>query len=354
MSTVLTKKIHTGILKTKELLNHPSSTKKTFHIELELEEPLSFKPGDSIGIFPDNDPLLVEKIAQKATNPSLLVQDKKKEEFLPFITFLSQKANLAKVTTKAKKWFVEQGVDPTFTGIDVVDYVEQLPSSFDPQELASLMLPQLPRYYSIASSPSSHPREIHLTVSYLEQQINDRIVKGVASHFLCYLADKVSFFLHPSKDFTLPSNNNIPILMIGPGTGIAPFRSFLYERFAQGGKGKNWLFFGERNESLDFYYQELFTKWEEEGKLHLTTAFSRDQSEKIYVQHRMWENRKEIWKWIESGAHLFVCGDAKKMAKEVQNMLIDIAIDIGGMASSEAAFFWLKMKKEKKFLLDVY
>lgn len=357
MSTVLEKKIYQGSLKNRYILNHTLSSKKTYHIELELEESLPYKPGDSVGIIPENDPALVDAILARSSDPSLTVQEKKTGEFVPFLDFLTKKANLSKVSPKARRWFQTAGVPADFVGYDILDYLKQTKALIHPQELTDLLLPQLPRYYSIASSPSSHPNELHLTVSYVESRFYRRTRPGVASLYLSSLIkknEKISFFLHPSKEFTIPANPSDSMIMIGPGTGIAPFRSFLFERYHQKGTGKNWLFFGERNEAWDYYYQDLWEKWQKEKNLLVSTAFSRDQKEKIYVQNRLLENKQKVWKWIQEGSYLFVCGDAKKMAKEVHATLIDIAKMEGSMTKEEAKNFWQSKKKDKKYILDVY
>jgi sulfite reductase (NADPH) flavoprotein alpha-component len=208
----------------------------------------------------------------------------------------------------------------------------------------------LPRFYSIASSSKMHPDEIHLTITRHEY--------GVSSRYLCQLAQpgvtELRCYVQQSRGFALPGDHNIPIVMIGPGTGIAPFRAFLQERLLHEAAGANWLFFGERNRATDFYYEEFWRSLEGKGKLRLDLAFSRDQAEKKYVQSRLYEAKKELWEWIQRGCHLYVCGDRERMAKDVDLMLQKIIQEEGGFTPEEARLELRTLRREKRYLLDIY
>ena len=223
---------------------------------------------------------------------------------------------------------------------DLLDLLMAFPSVMPslPGLLKSLDRLQ-PRLYSIASSPKAHPREVHLTVSAVRWNGSDRQRTGVGS---CYLADfakpgdVVPVFIQKSHGFGVPTNDEAPAIMVGPGTGIAPFRAFLEEREERGAKGRNWLFFGDQKRATDFLYEDQVADWQRRGVLtRLDTAFSRDQAEKIYVQHRMRENAVELWSWLEAGAHFYVCGDAKRMAKDVEETLLQIAAEQGGKGEGD-------------------
>ena len=212
----------------------------------------------------------------------------------------------------------------------------------------------MPRFYSVASSPKLFKHEIHLTVASLVYETAGGPRRGVGSHFLGHTAvpfeTSIPIYVQPSNGFTLPADPDASIIMIGPGTGIAPFRAFLQEREALGASGRNWLFFGERNRETDFYYEDYFRSLK---NLRLDLAFSRDSAEKVYVQHKLWENRADIWNWLQNGAYLFVCGDADKMAKDVDLTLLRIGQDAG--LAEEDSREWLKaLRKSRHYLQDVY
>jgi sulfite reductase (NADPH) flavoprotein alpha-component len=222
------------------------------------------------------------------------------------------------------------------------------------------MLPLLrkisPRLYSISSSPKAHLGEVHLTVSTVRYVSFGRERKGVTS---CFLADRcgdgpANVFVQSSPGFKPPQSDR-PIIMVGPGTGIAPFRAFLEEREATGAAGRNWLFFGDQKRSTDFLYEEQLTGWVNSGHLtHLDLAFSRDQEEKIYVQHRLLENAPEVWSWLEEGAHFYVCGDASRMAADVDRALHQVIEKAGGRKPDDAAAYVAKLKMEKRYQRDIY
>jgi len=201
------------------------------------------------------------------------------------------------------------------------------------------------------------PNEIHLTVASLTYPTIHGPRRGVGSQFLCHLAplsSTIPLYVQSSNGFTLPEDPSAPVILIGPGTGIAPFRAFLQERMARQHEGRNWLFFGERNRTTDFYYEDYWLALEQQGRLRLSLAFSRDSVEKTYVQHRLFEERAAIWDWLEQGADLYVCGDATKMAKDVEATLLRIAADRGKLIEEDSRA-WLKaLRKQRRYLQDVY
>ena len=240
--------------------------------------------------------------------------------------------------------------------MDLLDLLED-PPRLAPQAIVDLLPKLQPRLYSISSSPRMHPGAIHITVGVVRYELNGRTRNGVCSTFLAERIrseDQLPIFLHPST-FRLPEDPDRNVIMIGPGTGIAPFRAFLQDRAMCGAHGKNWLFFGDQKASTDFLYQDELKAFQAQGVLHqLDTAFSRDQQQKVYVQHRMRERAREIWAWLEEGAHLYVCGDAKRMAKDVDMVLREIVTEQGGLAEEATNAYIASLKKDKRYLRDVY
>jgi sulfite reductase (NADPH) flavoprotein alpha-component len=243
-------------------------------------------------------------------------------------------------------------------GREVVDLLGNLAQPFSAAEFAALLKKLAPRLYSISSSLKAHPDEVHLTVSAVRYEAFGRSRKGVASTFL---ADRVSdtgrapVFVQPSHGFKPPAASETPMIMVGPGTGIAPFRAFLEERQALGARGKNWLFFGDQKRGTDYLYEESLEAWKRDGFLtRLDLAFSRDQAEKVYVQTRMLEAAAELWAWLEEGAHFYVCGDASRMAKDVDAALHTIVEKEGGKSADDAKAYIAKLKTEKRYKRDVY
>lgn len=360
-------------IKSRTLLNKKGSSKETFHIELSLAgTPIPFQVGDSVGIFPSNNPTLIRSILQslklKGTEE---VFDSRSNSTLSIEQFLTHKANLSKCTSGFLKLLHQHGAKniepllipenkPKLTEClqthDLGDLLHSFPGAhLSAQDLTSL-LPLMPRFYSIASSSHMFPDEIHLTVASLTYQAHGETRYGVGSHFLCQratLSTPIPLYVQPSNGFTLP-DPSASIILIGPGTGIAPFRAFLQERLALQHPGRNWLFFGERNRETDFYYSDFFLELERLDRLRLDLAFSRDQEEKIYVQHRLWEQRASLFDWIQNGAYLYVCGDAEKMAKDVEITLLRIAKDQGPFNEEEAKS-WLKaLRQSRRYLTDLY
>jgi sulfite reductase (NADPH) flavoprotein alpha-component len=338
-------------IKERTLLTGPNSSKNTFHIVLDVESAtLPFQVGDSIGVIPTNDEELVARIIHKlGASGNEEIIDAKTNQKETFKSYLLNKANLNKVSFH-KLFESSKAALPL---IDLLDLYKPHPT-----QICQVLLPLMPRFYSIASSLKMHPNEVHLTVAHLSYLINGQMQFGVGSHFLCKTAQlestPIPIYVQPSHGFKLPEDPNTPIILIGPGTGIAPFRAFIQERLATQAKGPNWIFFGERNRASDFYYEDFWTELEKQGRIRLDLAFSRDQAEKIYVQHKLLEEKKSIWEWIQKGSYIYVCGDAEKMAKDVDAALQQIAHIEGHLNEEDARKFLKSLRAEKRYLLDVY
>lgn len=355
------------------------NSERTCHVILEVEEKaLSFEPGDSVGIYPENNSLYVQRLIDALhAQADTLVQDPKSQAFFSLSEFLSKKANiyrltsafLKKVLAYAKNTNEKEKLLPfledkealsSFLAVhEPLDILISLNSSFIPlEEIIPTFAPLLPRFYSIASSPRMHPNEIHLTVALTHHTHKEEMRYGVASYFLCKSArlneSRVPIFVQPAPHFRLPPHPSISLIMIGPGTGIAPFRAFMQERMLHPKSGNHWLFFGERNQASDFFYQEFWQEHVRRGFLKLSTAFSRDQNEKRYVQHILYEERKHLWEWMQEGAYLYVCGSLHPMAREVETMLCQIAEEEGGLSPEEARLHIRELRKARRYLVDAY
>ena len=358
-------------------LSGPESEKDTRHFELDLTGwGLSFEVGDSVGVYPTNDPDLVDEIihalgasggeqvprlkGEPTTLREALLRDYSITQPTPkFLKAIAQRADAAPTLSYLLAPDRKQDLQTYLWGMEVVDFLIEHPSvRFTPEEFVALLSKLQPRLYSVASSLKAFPDQVHLIVDVVRYESNGRLRKGVASSFLAERADDVSVPVFPSnaKHFHLPDNPDTPIIMIGPGTGIAPFRAYLQERKVTGAKGKNWLFFGAQHEKCDFAYQEDFEVFMKDGILtRLDCAWSRDQAQKIYVQNKMAENAAAIWKWIDAeGAQFFVCGDARRMAKDVDATLRKIVQEHGGKSVDQANEYVEKLKSDKRYKRDVY
>lgn len=363
------------------LLNGPGSAKETRHFAVSIAgSGLSYKAGDSLGVFPTNRPEEVEEIVArlgargdeavmlpKATAPVSLSEAltfnlalagptrRMVETLAAKATDLGERSKLQGLLAPESKEVLAAWLDER----EFVDLLAEFPSArLQPQELVDHMRRLMPRLYSIASSPRLHPTEIHLTVAVVRYTTNHRERVGVCSTFL---ADRVVVGGTPtpvfvsSSHFGPPEDGSKDVIMVGPGTGIAPFRAFMQDRVATGAKGRNWVFYGDQRRATDFLYEEEWNRWQADGHLaRIDTAFSRDQITKVYVQDRMRENAAELWAWIRGGAHFFVCGDAKRMAKDVDVALQDVIASQSGMSPLEVADYVKLMKKEKRYQRDVY
>lgn len=318
-------------------LNGQGSNKETRHIELSLKDSnLTYVPGDCLGIFPENDPALVAALLEEMKwDPEESITINKKGEALPLgealttyfeITLLTKKImqQAAQLTENEdiQKLILPENKDQLkeyMEGRDLLDLIRDFgPLKGSAQDMVSLLRKMPPRLYSIASSLTAHPDEVHLTIGAVRYEMNGRERKGVCSVQCAErveLGDTLPVFIQQNKHFFLPETSDTDIIMVGPGTGIAPFRSFIEERAVNKGSGKSWLFFGDRHSATDFLYQEELEKYQKDGVLtKLDVAFSRDTDKKVYVQHKMLENSKELFTWLEAGAYFYVCGDKQYMA----------------------------------------
>ncbi|MBL7969236.1 MAG: assimilatory sulfite reductase (NADPH) flavoprotein subunit [Prolixibacteraceae bacterium] len=348
------------------------SDKEVYHVELSLEgSGLTYEPGDSVGIYANNPPALIRSILGKSgfsgnENVALKGDQFLLEEALRDrleITVLNREVILnyqqkTKNSELAKIVENETELDRYLYGHDVLDLLEEFPFAFSAQELVDVLRSFPPRLYSISSSQEAVGDEVHVTVATVRYSHKGRERGGACS---TYLADRieidseVSVFIEKNPAFKLPENEETPVILVGAGTGIAPFRAFLQHREAKNQKGKTWLFFGERRFHSDFLYQVEWQKLLKDGYLEkIDVAFSRDQKEKIYVQHRLLEQQKDIYNWLNNGANIYLCGDMKQMARDVQNTLLQIFETEGGMSEEKAQEYLKQLKKEKRFQTDVY
>ncbi|MFL5239720.1 MAG: sulfite reductase subunit alpha [Rhizomicrobium sp.] len=354
---------------------NPESEKDTRHFELDLTGwGLSYEVGDSMAIYPTNDEALVDEIlkALHATGDEMVAGAKTPQ--LAFREALLREYSITSVTPKLLKGIAERASTAPLLkellapdrkgdlmsylwGMEVIDFLYQHRSiNFTPAEFVGVLSKLQPRLYSIASSLKAFPDQVHFIIDVVRYESNGRLRNGVCSTFMAERADHAPVPVYPSSSkFRLPEDPETPIIMVGPGTGVAPFRAFLQERRAIGARGKSWLFFGSQRESCDYFYKSDFDQLKSDGYLsRIDCAFSRDQTHKIYVQHRMGENSAELWKWLDEGAHFFVCGDAKRMAKDVDAMLHQIAVQEGGKTPEQASEYVEQLKKEKRYKRDVY
>lgn len=358
------------------LLNGEGSAKETIHVELSLSgSGLQYEPGDALAVQPTNCPTMVKDIinAAKLTGTEEIevknvgkknLADALREDF--DITALSKAVlkKLAEATHSAalSELLVEEAKDKLreyIDGREIIDAViDFAPKGLSAEALTGIFRKLPVRLYSIASSPLAHPDEVHLTVAAVRYKTHGRTRKGVCSTYLADLAKNgtnVPVFVQPNKNFRLPADDKTPIIMVGPGTGVAPFRSFVEHRAATGATGQSWLFFGDQRYTYDFLYQLEWQDFLKNGQLSkLDLAFSRDQPEKVYVQDKMLEKGAELYAWLEQGAHFYVCGDASRMAADVQEALISVVVNYGAKSREQAEAYIEELKKSKRYQRDVY
>lgn len=352
------------------------SEKDTRHFEVCLKgSGLEYQVGDSLGIFPENDPGLVDAIlARTGLDASALVTNPAGEQVALrsallndfIITEPSKQLLQAVAAQDPSAAFINELLDPStkselekwLWGRDVLDVLNEFALTFTPEEFLKVLRKLQPRLYSIASSQTVVGEQVDLTVALVRFEAHGRAKSGVCSVFLAERAEgdgRVPVFVHSAKHFRLPEDPATNMIMVGPGTGIAPFRAMLQERKASGASGKNWLFFGEQRSATDFLYQDEFEGYLADGTLsRFDTAFSRDQDFKIYVQHRILEAADELYQWLEGGAYFYICGDAARMAKDVDVALHQVVEKAGGKSVEEAAAYIDALKKAKRYRKDVY
>jgi len=352
-------------------LNRPGSEKETWHLEFDLSASgLDYSVGDAFGLFPANDAELVDVIIKALDAPDdFPIGGRTLREVLTDGVSLSPAPDMlfqlfSYITggeRRKKARALSTGEDPDGDArvLDVLAAIEKFPGIRpDPEAFIEALDPLQPRLYSISSSPRANPCRVALTVDAVRYDIGNRTRLGVASTYLaerCPPGTPLRVYMQKAHAFGLPPDPATAIIMIGPGTGVAPFRAFLQERRAIGAAGRNWLFFGHQRSNCDFFYEEEFTEMKASGLLtRLSLAWSRDGNEKIYVQDRMREVGRDLWAWLADGAHICVCGDAKRMAKDVEIALVDIVVQHGARSAEEAAAFVADLKKQSRYQQDVY
>lgn len=356
-------------------LNGRGSNKETRHLELSLEgSGLTFEPGDSLGVYPENDPELVDSlISELGFNPDEVVKVNKQGDVRSLrealisnfeITTLTKPLleQVAKLTGNEELHALisdSAKVKEYAYGRDLLDLIKDFgPLGVSVGDFVALLRKLPARLYSIASSLEANPDEVHLTIGAVRYDSHGRERKGVCS-ILCaerlQPGDTLPVYIQHNQNFKLPSNPETPIIMVGPGTGVAPFRSFMQEREEVGAEGKSWMFFGDQHFVTDFLYQTEWQQWLKDGVLtKMDVAFSRDTAEKVYVQHRMKEHSKELFEWLEEGAVVYICGDEKHMAHDVHNTLIDIIEQEGNVSREQAEQYLADMQQQKRYQRDVY
>ena len=352
-------------------LNKEGSEKETWHIEIDISEAgLEYEVGDSFGIFPANDAVLVDAIvAALHAPPDFPIGDRTlREELIDGVSLSPAPDMLFQLFSyltggerkqKAKRLASGEDPDGDAIAMDVLAALHKFPNLRpDPEAFIEALDPLQPRVYSISSSLKSDPGRVSLTVDTVRYEIDKRTRLGVCSTFLggrSAPGDKIKVYVQKAQHFALPDDPAKPIIMIGPGTGIAPFRAFLHDRRAAKAPGRNWLFFGHQRSRCDFFYEEELVPMRSAGFLtRLTLAWSRDGKEKIYVQHRMREVGRDLWSWLNDGAHIYVCGDAQRMAKDVDAALVDVIAEHGGCSPPDAVKFLADLKAKGRYQADVY
>ena len=352
------------------LLNSPGASKETRQLVFDLADSgFSYQAGDALGVWPRNCPALVDELLLATRLDGGQTVSLKGQADMPLAEALAGHLEIARITPKLLESVAAHGSQSPLSdllkpenkaalkdwlwGKQLIDVVHACNPQLDLDTWLSLLKPMQPRLYSISSSPKHHPGQVHLTVSTLRYGAR----KGVCSTYLADRVgeDKVRIFTQPTSHFRLPDDSNVPVIMVGPGTGVAPFRAFLQERQATGATGRNWLLFGEQKAASDFYYRDELLAWQRDGHLtRLDTAFSRDQAEKIYVQQRMLEQGAQLWRWLEEGGHFYVCGDAERMARDVDAALKQVVREHGALTIDQAEAYVSELSRSKRYLRDVY
>lgn len=355
----------------KVFLHGRGSDRQTVHLELSVDASLKFEPGDAAGVLPVNAPGLVDEVlaitgldasekvtlgGREQTLREALTKELELSKLTPDVveryrqlTGNDKLAELLEDTDKLQLYLDER---------DIVDLFADFPAKITATGFTEMLRKLQPRYYSIASSPLAYPDELHLTVGVVEYQQNGRNKRGTCSAYLSGIDtdnDHVPLFISSNPDFRLPADKGTPIIMVGAGTGIAPYRSFMQHREFIGNPGKSWLIFGNRNFETEFLYQLEWQRFLKSGALtKMDVAFSRDSDKKVYVQHKIAEHGAEIYRWLEDGAHFYLCGDRKKMAKDVQDTLTAVIAKEGSLSHDDATDYINRLQKEKRLQTDVY
>lgn len=364
---------YAAALITNKRLSGEQSAKDIRHFEFDLSDSgLKYEAGDALGVIPVNEPSLVSLLLTQLNadyETPVPGFDRSLGDLLTYQFEISEPSRkliewVGQNTTNQELRHVLQHDDKDALGVwlwgkDTLDLLQlELTRTLAVPEFVALLRPLQHRAYSISSSSKAHPDQVHLTVASVRYHSGGRNRGGVCSTYLAERVrrgEKPAIFISPNKSFRVPANNSAPLIMVGPGTGIAPFRAFLQERQATGAQGKNWLFFGDQHQEHDFIYQDELLAWRDNGLLtRLDLAFSRDQEKKIYVQSRMLEQGAELYAWLQEGAYFYVCGDASRMAKDVDNALYEVVRQFGGLSTERAADYIDQLKKEKRYLRDVY
>ncbi|WP_145514660.1 NADPH-dependent assimilatory sulfite reductase flavoprotein subunit [Yersinia massiliensis] len=362
----------TAQLSVQQKVTGRNSEKDVRHIEIDLgDSGLRYQPGDALGVWFDNDPTLVEELLALLwlKGDELVSID---GQNMPLQQALISHLELTQNTTVIVDKYAALSRDETLIALladkpalqqyakntPIVDMVRQAPSDLNADQLVALLRPLTPRLYSIASSQAETETEVHITVGVVRYEIDGRPRTGGASG---YLADRLAvdgdirIFIEHNDNFRLPANPETPVIMIGPGTGIAPFRAFMQQREAIGATGKNWLLFGNPHFTEDFLYQVEWQRYVKDGLLtRIDLAWSRDQAHKIYVQDKLREQGAELWRWIQDGAHIYVCGDANRMAKDVEQVLLDVVAEHGAMDTEQADEYLSELRLARRYQRDVY
>lgn len=363
---------YTAEVVTNQKITGRDSGKDVRHIEIDLgDSGLTYQPGDALGVYYTNSPELADEILAKVgltgdetvdvAGESLPLRQALIEKFEITASNPQQVAAIAELSGSKKLQKLAEDKDKLrqyANNTQVVDVLGEKKITLSAEQLVGLLRKLTPRLYSIASSQEEVGEEVHLTVGLVEFENGDTTRLGGASSFLAQRAEEagaVKVFIEHNNNFKLPADDNAPVIMVGPGTGIAPFRAFMQERDARGAEGKNWLFFGDRTFTQDFLYQVEWQKFLKDGLLtKIDLAFSRDQAEKVYVQHKIVEQGKEVWQWLQDGAYLYICGDATHMAKDVHEALIKVAEEHGGKSREDAENYLNELRKAKRYQKDVY